>query len=42
MCVDSVLLKFISDEKQLARLFISVFASDSTLSPTKDGRPLWW
>jgi len=42
MCVDSSLLKFNSDAKQLARLFISVFAPDCTLSPTKDGRPLWW
>jgi len=41
MCVDSLLLKFYSDEKQLIRLFISVFASDCTLSPTKNGRPLW-
>jgi len=30
MCVDSLLLKFNSDEKQLTRLFISVFASDCT------------
>jgi len=29
-------------KKQLTRLFISVFVSDYTLSPTKDGRPLWW
>jgi len=42
MCVDSLLLKFNNDEKQLTRLFISVFASDCTLSPIKDGRPLWW
>jgi len=28
MCVDSLLLKFNSDEKQLTRLFIPVFASD--------------
>jgi len=42
MCIDSLLLKFNSDEKQLTRLFISMFASDCTLSPTKDGRPLWW
>jgi len=42
MCIDLLLLKFNSDEKQLARLFISVFASDCTLNPTKDGRPLWW
>jgi len=27
MCVDSLLLKFNSDEKQLTRIFISVFAS---------------
>jgi len=39
MCVDSLLLKFNSDEKQLTRLFISVFASDCTLSPIKDGHP---
>jgi len=42
MCVDSLLLKFSSDERQLTRVFFSVFASDCTLSPTKDGRPLWW
>jgi len=30
MCVDSLLLKFNSDEKQLTRLFISVFAFDCT------------
>jgi len=30
-------------EKQLTRLFISVFATDCNVSPTKDGRPLgWW
>jgi len=40
MCVDSLLFKFKSDEKQLTRLFISVFASDCTLRPTKDGRSL--
>jgi len=28
MCVDSMLLKFYSDEKQFIRLFKSVFASD--------------
>jgi len=39
MCVDSLLLKFNNDKKQLTRLFISVFASDCTLSPTNDGRP---
>jgi len=42
MYVHSLLFKFNSDEKQLTRLFISVFASGCTLSPTKDGRPLWW
>jgi len=42
MCVDSLLLKFNIDEKQFIRLFISVIASDCTLSPTKDGRHLWW
>jgi len=44
MCVDSLLLKFNSDEKQFTgtRLFISVFASDCILSPTNDCRPLWW
>jgi len=42
MCVDSLLLKFNSDEKQLTRLFVSVFASDCSLSPTEDGRRLWW
>jgi len=42
MCVDSLLLKFKSDEKQFYRLFISVFASDWFLSPTNGGRPLWW
>jgi len=41
MCVDSLLVKFNKDEKQLTRLFISVFASDCTLSAPKDGRPLW-
>jgi len=40
MCVDSLLLKFNNDEKQFTRLFISVFASDYILSPTKVGRPL--
>jgi len=35
-----LLLKFNSDEKQLVRLFISVFASDCILSPTNGGRPL--
>jgi len=40
--VDSILLKFNSDEKQFTRLFISVFASDCALSPTNGGRPLWW
>jgi len=39
MCVDSLLLKFNSDEKQYTRLFISVFASDCILSPIA---PLWW
>jgi len=33
MCVDSLLLKCKSDEKQFTRLFISVFASDSILRP---------
>jgi len=42
MYVDSLLLKFYSDEKQFTRLSISVFAFDCTLSPTKDGRLLWW
>jgi len=42
MCVDSLLLKFNSVEKQVLRLFISVFASDCISSPTKDGRRLWW
>jgi len=37
MCVDSLLLKFNSDEKQLTQLFISVFASDCILNPTQ-----WW
>jgi len=40
MCVDSLPLKFNNDEKQFTRLFISVFASDYILNPTKDGRPL--
>jgi len=40
MCVDSLLLKFNSDEKQFTRLFVSVFASDCILNPTKDGRLL--
>jgi len=42
MCVDTLLLKFNSDEKQFTRLFISVFASDCILRPTNGGRPLWW
>jgi len=44
MCVDSLLLKFNSDEKQLTQLFISVFATDCILRPTNDDRPpdLWW
>jgi len=29
------------DEKQLTRLFISVFASDCILSPTNGGHSLW-
>jgi len=33
MCVDSLLLKFNSDEKQFTRLFICVFASDCILVP---------
>jgi len=39
MCVDSLLLKFNSDEKQFTQLFISVFASDCILSTTKGGPP---
>jgi len=39
MCVDSLLLKFNSDEKQFTRLFVSVFTSDCILSPIKDDRP---
>jgi len=35
MCVDSLLLKFNSDEKQFTRLFISVFAFDCILVPPK-------
>jgi len=42
MCVDPLLLKFNSDEKQLIQLFIPVFVYDCILSPNKDGRPLWW
>jgi len=42
MCVDALLLKFNSDEKQFNRLFISVFASDCILSSTNCGRSLWW
>jgi len=43
MPIDSLLLKFNSDEKQFTRLFISVFATDCILSPTKSGRSLrWW
>jgi len=42
ICVNSLLLKFNSDEKQLARLFISMFASDCILCLTNGGRPLWW
>jgi len=34
MCVDSLLLKFNSDEKQFTQLYISVFASDCILSRT--------
>jgi len=37
MCVDSSLLRFISEEKQL---FISVLVSDCILSPTNGGRHL--
>jgi len=33
MCVDSLLLKINSDEKQFTQFFISVFASDCILSP---------
>jgi len=42
MCVDSLLLKFNSDEKLFTRLLISMFASDCILSPTNGSRPLWW
>jgi len=37
MCVDSLLLKFNSDEKQLTRLFISLFASDCTSDAMRSG-----
>jgi len=33
MCVDSLRLKFNIDEKQLTRLFISLFASDLIIPP---------
>jgi len=38
MCVDSLLLKFNSNEKQVTQLYLSVFASDYILSPTNGGR----
>jgi len=40
MCVDSLLLKFNSDEKQLIRLFIPVFTSDCILRRTNNHRRL--
>jgi len=41
MCVDSLLLKLNSDEKQPTRLFISVFTSGCIFSPTNGGCPLY-
>jgi len=40
MCVDSLLLKFKSNEKQFSRLFVSVLASHCFLSPI-NGHGRW-
>jgi len=42
MCVDSLLLKFNSDENNLPEFLSQYLHLTAFLSSTKDGRPLWW